>query len=145
MAKRLKHTAASGGRAVTIYGDTTTIRRYFPNAQVIDEDDYTIKSVTYRGGVRRRFPGGPGVSYGGGTRSVVVGPPARRSVLPGNPIKCEEETGVGPLRRLEINQMSLVGSITAAVAVARATATRSFVLRSPGGKPYQINAAPGGS
>lgn len=139
MARKLRHTATAGGRTITLIGDTAKIRRFFPTAQVVDEDDPVVKTVNFRGGVRRRFPGGPGAAFSGGTRTVVVGPRARQQTLPGEPIKCEETTGSGDDRETRVTQFTLVGSFAAAWVVAKATATRTFVLRSPQGKPLQVN------
>lgn len=141
MSKRIRHTVTAVGRTIELFGDTDKIKEFFPTAEVVDTDDVIIKTVTFRGGTRRRYPGGPTWSSQGGTRTVVVGGPAKNGTLPGNPIKCEVTTGLGPLKTTKVTQFTLKGSFTAAWAIARATATKSFVLRSPNGKPK--NVAPG--
>jgi hypothetical protein len=141
MSNRIRHTVTAAGRTIELFGDTNKIKEFFPTAEVVDTDDVVIKTVTFRGGTRRRFPGGPTYSSGGGTRTVVVGGPTKNGVLPGSPIKCEVTTGLGPQKETRVVQFTLKGSFTAAWAVARATATKAFVLRSPYGKPKSV--APG--
>ncbi|MFN9507325.1 MAG: hypothetical protein ACK57J_22675 [Rubrivivax sp.] len=138
MARKLKHRLSNAGRTVFLYGETDKIQEFFPQAEVMDEDNTVVKTVQFRGGIRRRFPGGPGTSYGGGARSVLFGPPAALTTLPGHPIKCEITEGIGPLRRTTVRQFTLQGSFTKLWQIARATTTISFVLRSPNGEAKRI-------
>jgi hypothetical protein len=141
MSSKIRHTVTAAGRTIELFGNTAKIKEFFPTAEVVDYDDVVVKTVTFRGGTRRRFPGGPTYSSGGGTRTVAVGGPTKNGVLPGYPIKCEVTTGLGPLKVTKVTQFTLKGSFTAAWIVARATATKAYVLRSPHGKPKSV--APG--
>lgn len=141
MARKTKHTVTAAGRSIVLYGETDKVQEFFPTAQPVSEDSYTVKDVQFKGGTRRRFPGGPGSNAEGGTRKVVFGRPAKQSTLPGNPIKCEVTTGTGAQARTEVTQLTLVGAITAAFQIAKATSEKVFILRSPQGKPYYIGEA----
>jgi hypothetical protein len=138
MAKKVRHKITHDGKTAYIFGATDDVTDFFPTATVVTEEDSTVKTVTFRGGTRRRFPGGPTYSSGGGTRKVVVARPAKQTTLPGNPIKCEVTTGVGPLTVTRVKQFTLQGPFRIAHEVAKATAIQGFVLRSSGGKPYMI-------
>jgi hypothetical protein len=138
MAKKLRHKITHDGKTVYIFGETDDITDFFPTATVVAEEDAVVKTVTFKGGTRRRFPGGPTHSSGGGTRKVVVGKPATQNTLPGYPIKCEVSTGIGPLKVTRVKQFTLQGPFRVAHQVAKATALQDFILRSPNGKPWKI-------
>jgi hypothetical protein len=138
MAKKLRHKITHDGKDAFIFGATADITDFFPTATVVTEADAIVKTVIFRGGTRRRFPGGPTSSSGGGTRKVVVAKPAKQSTLPGSPIKCEVTTGIGALTVTRVKQFTLQGPFRIAHEVAKATALQDFILRSPGGKPYRI-------
>jgi hypothetical protein len=138
MAKKLRHTVTAAGRTVFLWGDTNKIKEFFPTATVASPAETEIKSVLFKSGTRRRFPGGPTYGGGGGTRSVIVGPPAKQATLPGNPIKCEVTVGTGSAAKVKATQITLQGSFTAAWAIAKATATKPYILRTHNGKPHPV-------
>jgi len=143
MAKKIRHKITHDGKDAYIFGATSDVTDFFPTASVVAEADATVKTVTYRGGTRRRFPGGPTYSGGGGTRKVVVGRPAKQSTLPGSPIKCEVSIQTDSKEVVIVKQFTLQGAFRIAHQVAKATAVQDFILRSPHGKPWKITDAVG--
>ena len=141
MAQRLRHKITHDGKDAFLFGKTDDITDFFPTATVVAEEDSTIKTVLFKGGTRRRFPGGPTYSSGGGQRKVVIAKPAKQNTLPGDPIKCEVTIGIGPLSVTRVKQFTLQGPFRIAHEVAKATAIQEFILRSAGGKPYKIGEA----
>jgi hypothetical protein len=140
MAQRLRHKITFDGQDAYIFGATLDILNFFPTADPVAEEQSQVKSIPFKGSTRRRFPGGPTYSAGGGTRKVVIARPASQTTLPGNPIKCEISTGTGRAKITTVKQFTLQGPFRIAHEVAKAHATEDFVLRSPGGKPYKIGA-----
>jgi hypothetical protein len=143
MAKKIRHKITHDGKDAFIFGKTADVLSFFPSAAIVASSAAVVTPVTFRGGTRRRFPGGPTYSASGGTRQVVVGRPATQSTLPGNPIKCEVSIQTDSKVVVIVKQFTLQGPFRVAHQVAKATATQDFVLRSPNGKPYAIADAPG--
>lgn len=143
MAKKLRHKITHDGKDAYLFGATDDITDFFPTATVVSEEASTVKTVLFRTGTRRRYPGGPTYTSGGGSRKVVIARAAKQATMPGSPIKCEVTTGVGPLEVTRVKQFTLQGAFRIAHEVAKATALQDFILRSPGGKPYAIGEAAG--
>lgn len=141
MAAKTRHKITHDGKDIFVFGKTADVEDFFPSAEAVTEEDAEVRTVVFRGGTRRRFPGGPTYSSGGGTRKVITGKPAKQSTLPGNPIKCEVTTGIGPLQITRVKQFTLQGSFTTLHEAAKATALQEFILRSPNGKPYKVGEA----
>jgi hypothetical protein len=143
MAKKIRHKITHDGEDAFIFGATADVQSFFPTATAVTSAAATVATIPFRGGTRRRFPGGPTYSSGGGTRKVVVGEPAKQSTLPGSPIKCEVSIQTDSKEVVVVKQFTLQGPFRIAHQVAKATATQDFVLRSPNGKPWAIKDAPG--
>jgi len=92
---------------------------------------------------RHRYPGGPGISAGGGLRTSVVGLPARYSVLPGYPVTLEIPkdgsvySPAGGQALLQV-QVTIQGPFTRFYTFCQQHSVKPFLLRSPEGKPYNV-------
>jgi hypothetical protein len=138
MASKLRHKVTGDGRTVYLFGATEDLTDFFPTAEPVTEEDAVLTTVTFSGGTRRRFPGGPTTDYSGGTREVVTGRPPTQATLPGYPVKCEKTIEIAGVQVKRVKQFTLQGSFAALHEIAKATALQSYVLRSPNGEPKSI-------
>jgi hypothetical protein len=134
----LGHTVqVPGGQPVTIYGETDNIN-YFLSGD-LDADAVagpTNIAVSAAGGQRRRYPGGPLVSFSGASREVLVDPSrSSGSALPGKNFLLRE---TGNPTKNETRQFTFKGRMVDLHAFLRSASSRPFFLYGPSGARYSI-------
>lgn len=104
--------------------------------------DFTIntREVTYPGGSRRQYPGGPGINYAGHTKTRLTVTPPTGPALPGQTAYIEVPKGEG--LGVNVLNVTFTGSFASLYTFVIANATSDFTLRSPDGTPYDIIGSP---
>lgn len=106
--------------------------------------DLEVAPTTYTQNVdghnRRRYSGGPVTGVAGHLRTRTKGGEGRKAVLPGNNAWLERPPTV-PGNSKRVEQITFVGTFAQLKAFCRAEAVTDFVLRSPWGEPFPIEAA----
>lgn len=94
--------------------------------------------------VRRRYPGGPGISVPAGNRTVVVGPDIKKGTWPGRPITLERPKAGGDFNPedadvpMKVLQLTLEGSFASFYTFCQSAKGIDFVLRTNNGRPIYI-------
>lgn len=96
------------------------------------------QQVAVGGHTRRRYPGGPGISVSGFTRTTLLGGDANRRTLPGQNAYMEVEVSQGTGSKTEVTTVTFTGPFTSLYQYVLANAEAEMVLRSPDGTPYEI-------
>lgn len=94
--------------------------------------------VAVGGHTRRRYPGGPGISVGGFTRTTLLGGDANRATLPGQNAYFETEVSDGTETKVEVTTITFTGPYTSLYQYCLANAKLAFNLRSPDGTVDEI-------
>lgn len=112
---------------------TQDILGYLPDLVLVAEVSRAPQQVAVGGHTRRRYPGGPGISVSGFTRTTLQGGRANRRTLPGQNAFFERlQDGLeGPV--IEVVTVSHTGPYTALYQYALDTTTSEFRLRSQDG------------
>jgi hypothetical protein len=85
------------------------------------------------GHTRRRYPGGPGISVSGFTRTTLIGGDGNRATLPGANAYLETEVSDGTTTKTEVVTITFTGPYTSLYQFCLANAEAEFDLRSPDG------------
>jgi hypothetical protein len=138
------HTLAGTGLGVRIWADTTKLATFL-SATTADTSAAAVDIAYSRAGASvHRYPGDPNpYTRRGGQVHRVKAPSATVRTLPGRPFTCEVTTGVGALKHTTTTQFTFTGPFTTLHAYVAEKCTKSFILRSPGGKPYVITKSGG--
>lgn len=133
--------SAPGGGDVVIYAKTTKLAEFFPGASARVDADVEAFSSSVSGHARKRFPGDvTPSSVNGHTRSGQKVPRTRYPVLPGQNFTCEKIVTAFGKTKLKPTQFTFEGDWSDLVLLARAAAPFDYVLRSPGGVPFDVKA-----
>jgi hypothetical protein len=97
--------------------------------------------VAVGGHTRRRYPGGPGISVGGFTRTTLLGGDGNRATLPGQNAYFETEVSDGTELKVEVTTITFTGPYTSLYQYCLANAKLAFNLRSPDGTVDEITIA----
>jgi hypothetical protein len=133
---------------IYIFGKPDELDLFFKDTflELVDALDPAIRSVNVGARSRRQYPGDPTpVRQSSGVRRTAIAGDYRRVALPGRPFWCEIELtapGVKP-RKMLVRQFTLSGSFTQIRVLAPSWAADSFVLRSPGGRGWEITPGSG--
>lgn len=141
MATRIirKLTSGTGANKVVVYGDPTKMAAFCSGFTVEAAQSAANIQVTRGGGNVRQYPGDPTTfSRSGSTAVRLVGGVGMTATLPGRPFTMEVTTGTSPNTVTDVVQMTLVGPFIKLHSKMVSGAVKSFVLRSPGGRPYPI-------
>lgn len=101
------------------------------------------RQVAVGGHTRRRYPGGPGISVSGFTRTTLLGGDGNRATLPGANAYFEVEVTQGESVKLEVVTVTFTGPFTSLYQYVLANAETAMVLRSPDGTAYEITISEG--
>jgi len=133
-----KFTLTNSVGSIIIFSHGTKIQDFVSGATQVAAADNPTRTVAVKGSSRRRYPGGPSTAVKSHSRTSVVGPPAKYAVLPGQPFKIEIPKGTTP-ETYEVHQFSFEGPWTKLYESLQVANKRSFIARSPWGKPLQIS------
>lgn len=94
--------------------------------------------VSVSGHTRRRYPGAPGISVGGFSRTTLLGGDGNRATLPGQNAYIETEVSDGTGTKVEVTTITFTGPYTKLFQYCLANAKVAFNLRSPDGTVDEI-------
>lgn len=140
----VKHTMGGATDRFAVWGDPAKVKTFFPDLTPATAADPVDRTMSVKAHTRQQYPGDPTpVNRGGGTRTVLIGGSSTSKTTPGYPFTCEVTTGTGASKVTKVTQFTLVGPFSWLKEMALLDATTGagpakWVLRSPGGKGYEI-------
>jgi hypothetical protein len=130
------------GRKVVVYGNKEKFEALVSGFTVAAAVAPTVITYTRSGHSARQYPGDTSpVGRGESSPSRLQGTPSRKGVLPGRPFWLETSTGTGNEKETTVRQFTFTGTFLDLRAAVVAGAKGNFVLRSPGGEPWDIDDA----
>lgn len=128
------------GTKLKIYAEPANLQYFVGNIEPDAAGGPFNKQVAAAGGTRRKYPGGPGVSYSGSNREILVDP-GRKSgtALPGKPFVLREHGANEDLgQKNERRQFSYVGRVIDLHAWLRSNVDRPTFLHTSSGARYLL-------
>lgn len=134
------HTLAIG-KGITIWGDTTKLQKFLPNALPDAAAGPSEVQVTVPPTTVSRYPGDP-APYARKTyiRRVLNAVRAKFAATPGRAFTVEVEVEGSDPTTYDATQFTFVGAFVDLHAAFVADAAVDLILRSPDGSPYEITA-----
>lgn len=127
------------GKLVRVFGNKAKFQALVSGFTDATADVSSPINFSRSGGSFRQYPGDPTpISRGGATVSSISPSPSYRSALPGRPFWLETTTGTGNQKVTVRRQFTFTGSFTNLKAAVEGGASGALVLRSPGGKAYEV-------
>lgn len=135
-------TVTQNGNELVLYIKTAELTPFI-GAQTPDPPAAGVAvTSTVKQHTRRRYPGDPGVTVTGHSRTRNDEKPLPKLTLPGNNAWIEYETTVGLETVTRSEQFTFTGSFTDLKDWVRSQAAQAFVLRSPWGEPFDVTPGP---
>lgn len=134
-----KVTVPVGARQVILYVKPADMAPFLGTLTPDVASTMTSATQEVKSHTRRRYFGGPAISVEGHSRLRTKGDYKRAQTLPGNNAWLEKPSGV-PGKK-DVEQITYVGAFRDLKAFCKANAEIDFVLRSPWGEPFDIEAA----
>lgn len=135
------YTWTAGSSEYKVFSKVGGVTQFLSGLEEIEAGEAETSLQVVGGHSRRAYPGAPPVSVRSHSRLVIEGGDLPNRTLPGQNAYFERTTGTGLDRQTTVTTVSFTGSFTDFHAYVRENSAGGFVLRSPDGVRYPIEAS----